>query len=71
MDTYHRWMECTLYATLAGMPAISMPAGFHANGRWPLGVQLIANHGADGLLLRVAGAWEQLRHDLLARRPDA
>ncbi|NBS46545.1 MAG: amidase [Betaproteobacteria bacterium] len=71
MDTYHRWMECTLYATLAGMPAISMPAGFHANGRWPLGVQLIANHGADGLLLRVAGAWEQLRGDLLARRPDA
>ena len=64
-------MECTLYATLAGMPAISMPAGFHANGRWPLGVQLIANHGADGLLLRVAGAWEQLRGDLLARRPDA
>ena len=71
MDTYHRWMECTLYATLAGMPAISMPAGFHANGRWPLGLQLIANHGADALLLRVAGAWEQLRGDLLARRPDA
>ena len=28
MDTYHRWMEVTLYATFAGAPAISMPAGF-------------------------------------------
>jgi amidase len=35
MDTYHRWMEVTLYATFAGAPAISVPAGFHANGRWP------------------------------------
>src|SRR5262245_12485873 len=34
MDTYHRWMEVTIYATFAGLPAISVPAGFHANGRW-------------------------------------
>ena len=26
MDTYHRWMESTLYATFAGAPAISLPA---------------------------------------------
>lgn len=71
MDTYHRWMECTIYATLAGMPAISMPAGFHSERPWPVGVQLIANHGDDGLLLRVASAWEQLRPELMARRPDA
>ena len=25
MDTYHRWMEVVIYATLAGSPAISMP----------------------------------------------
>ena len=32
MDTYHRWMEVTIYATLAGLPAISVPAGFSADG---------------------------------------
>ena len=30
MDTYHRWMESTIYATFAGLPAISVPAGFDA-----------------------------------------
>ena len=37
MDTYHRWMEVTLYATFAGLPAISVPAGFDAQGRCPRG----------------------------------
>jgi amidase len=69
MDTYHRWMEVTLYATLAGLPALCMPAGFHANGRWPMGVQLIAAHSADAKLLRVAAAYEALRADFIALRP--
>ena len=69
MDTYHRWMESTLYATFAGLPAISLPAGFHANGRWPAGLQLIGASQADAALLRVASAYELLRGDLLARRP--
>ena len=30
MDTYHRWMECTICATLAGLPAISLPACLRA-----------------------------------------
>ena len=30
-------MECTLYATFAGLPAISLPTGFHVNGKWPMG----------------------------------
>jgi amidase len=42
MDTYHRWMEVTIYATFAGAPAISLPAGLHPNNRWPAGLQLIA-----------------------------
>ena len=37
MDTYHRWMEVTLYATFAGLPAISVPAGFDAQDRCPWG----------------------------------
>ena len=58
MDTYHRWMECTLYATFAGLPALSVPAGFHANGRWPLGLQLIGRPRDEAGLLRLAAGWE-------------
>ncbi|HZY19652.1 MAG TPA: amidase [Ramlibacter sp.] len=69
MDTYHRWMEVTIYATLAGLPAISVPAGFHATRGWPMGLQLVARHGADAFLLDVAAGYEAVRGDFLARRP--
>ena len=71
MDTYHRWMEVTLYATFAGAPAISVPAGFHANGRWPAGLQLIGKPKGDAALLRVAAGCEATSAALLARRPAA
>ncbi len=70
MDTYHRWMEVTLYATFAGLPAISVPASFHANGKWPCGLQLIGPPQADAFLLRTAAAYELQIGDLLARRPS-
>ena len=69
MDTYHRWMECTLYATFAGLPALSLPAGFHANGRWPAGLQLIGRPLGEAGLLRTAAAYEKVSAELLARRP--
>jgi len=69
MDTYHRWMEVTIYATFAGLPAISVPAGFHANGRWPMGLQLIGRPLGDAALLRAAAGYEALIGDWLARRP--
>jgi amidase len=69
MDTYHRWMECTIYATMAGLPAISVPAGFDASGRWPMGLQLIGQPKGDGALLEVAAAYETMVKDLLGRRP--
>ena len=71
MDTYHRWMEVTIYATFAGLPAISVPAGFHANGRWPAGLQLLGRPQGDAALLRIAATYESLAGDLLKRRPDA
>ena len=58
MDTYHRWMEVTIYATFAGLPAISVPAGFDERGL-PVGVQLIGPPRADVDLLRVAARYEQ------------
>jgi amidase len=69
MDSYHRWMEVTLYATFAGLPGLSLPAGFHANGRWPAGLQLIGRPQGEVALLRVAAAYESLIGDWLLRRP--
>jgi amidase len=71
MDTYHRWMEVSLYATFAGLPAISVPAGFHANGRWAMGLQLIGKPQGDAALLRAAAGYEAAASDLLLRRPPA
>ena len=69
MDTYHRWMEVTLYATFAGLPAISLPAGFHANGRWPCGIQLIGRPQGDAALLHAAQGYQNLAGELFAQRP--
>jgi len=71
MDTYHRWMEVTIYATFAGLPAISVPAGFDPAGRLPMGLQLIGRPHADAELLRLAAGYEALIPALLARRPPA
>jgi amidase len=70
-DTYHRWMESTLYATFAGLPALSLPAGFHANGRWPCGLQLVGRPLGEAALLGAAAGYESLVPELLARRPGA
>jgi len=69
MDTYHRWMEVTLYATFAGLPAISVPAGFDAAARLPTGLQLIGRPQGDAALLQLAAGYEALTVDTLARRP--
>ncbi len=71
MDTYHRWMEVTLYATFAGLPAISLPAGFHANGQWPAGLQLIGRPRGDAALLQAAAGYEATAGALLGLRPAA
>ena len=70
MDTYHRWMECTIYATLAGLPAISLPAGFHAHKPWPMGIQLIGKPQGDVALLQLAASYEAVRGQWLQRRPQ-
>jgi len=57
MDTYHRWMEVTLYATFAGLPAISVPVGFDDRGL-PMGMQLIGRPRGDVDLLRIAHVYE-------------
>ena len=47
----------TVPASLAGLPALSIPCGFDAG--LPAGLQLIAPHFGEGLLLDVAEAYQQ------------
>jgi amidase len=68
MDTYHRWMEVVIYATFAGLPSISVPAGFGANGL-PMGLALIGKPQGDLALLKLAHAYEMANQDMISQRP--
>lgn len=48
----------TLSVNLAGLPGMSVPAGFAANGR-PIGLQLIGNYFDEARLLNVAHSFQQ------------
>ncbi|WP_288831170.1 amidase family protein [uncultured Paraburkholderia sp.] len=67
MDTYHRWMENMLPATLAGAPAISVPAGFNDHGL-PFGLQIIAAPYKDRQLLNLSRLYGDVA-DYAMRRP--
>ena len=49
----------TISVNLAGVPAISVPCGFTSN-TLPIGLQLIGRHFGEGLLLKVAYAYESM-----------
>jgi aspartyl-tRNA(Asn)/glutamyl-tRNA(Gln) amidotransferase subunit A len=48
----------TLPASLAGLPGMSLPAGF-GEGAMPVGLQLIGNYFQEGALLQAAHAFQQ------------
>ena len=58
MDTYHRWMEVTTLATLAGCPALAVPAGVNKAGLH-IGLQLIGRPGGEPELLSWAAGAER------------
>lgn len=67
MDTYHRWMEVVIPASLIGLPTLAVPAGFGANGL-PMGLQLIGRRGGDLGLLQLGQGWHAAT-DWPQRRP--
>lgn len=67
MDTYHRWMECVIPASLIGLPGLAVPAGFGAEGL-PMGLQLIGPYRGDLGVLQLAQGYH-LATDWPSRRP--
>lgn len=51
----------TVPASLAGLPALSVPAGQGSDG-WPIGVSVVGQWGCDEMVLRVGEAIEGLSH---------
>ena len=66
MDTYVDWGALRHLVSILGLPAISVPGGFSADGL-PVGLQIIARHHQDLSALRFAYAYQRhtehwLRH---------
>lgn len=69
MDTYHRWMEVVIPASLIGLPTLSVPVGFGPQGL-PMGMQLAGPVGADAKVLALGQAWHEAT-DWPGQRPPA
>lgn len=66
MDSYHRWMQVVVPASLIGIPAVSVPVGFGgeysgsgAKLGLPMGMQIIGTKGADLEVLAMAQAYHE------------
>jgi aspartyl-tRNA(Asn)/glutamyl-tRNA(Gln) amidotransferase subunit A len=57
----------TIAANLAGLPAMSIPCGFGAQGR-PVGLHLVGNYFAEARMLNAAHRYQQAT-DWHARMP--
>ena len=58
LATYIDWMRACSDITVTGLPAISVPCGFTADGL-PVGVQIVGRHHDDWGVLQLAYAFEQ------------
>jgi amidase len=57
MGNYLDWMKSCYYVTITGHPAISVPAGFTAEGL-PVGLQIVGRYRDDFGVLQLAHAFE-------------
>jgi len=59
MDTYHRWIEIHIFASLFYLPSISLPIGFNKDG-FPIGIQIIAKQKEDLKVISFAKKYEEI-----------
>ena len=59
MDTYHRWIEIHIFASLFYLPSISLPIGFNKEG-FPIGIQIIAKQKEDLKVISFAKRYEEI-----------
>jgi amidase len=57
MSTYHEWMKGMLPVTMAGCPALAVPAGFNDQGL-PMGIQIVAPNHGELACLQLAFAYD-------------
>jgi len=69
MEHYIAWMKSAYWITPTLCPAISVPAGFTADGL-PVGIQIVGRYREDFAVLQIAHAFEQAT-GFGKRRPDA
>lgn len=68
METYIDWMRSCYFISAAGLPTMSVPAGFTDDGL-PVGLQIVGRHSDDFGVLQLAHAFEQRTQHAL-RRPS-
>ena len=56
-DAYYRWMEAMIPVTMAGCPAVNVPAGFNDAGL-PMGIQIMGPNHAEQACLEIAHAYD-------------
>jgi amidase len=68
MDTYHRWMEVMIPATMSSCPALSVPVGFSDRGL-PMGLQIVGPNHSEFACLQLAHAYDQATAWVTKRPP--
>ncbi len=58
MDTYHRWMEVVILATMAQLPALNVPVGFGDAGL-PMGMQILGRPQDELSCLQIGQAYDR------------
>lgn len=59
MESYIDWMRSCYFISVTGLPAISVPCGFTADGL-PVGIQIVGRHHDEWGVLQLAYAFERL-----------
>ncbi|HEY1545127.1 MAG TPA: amidase [Xanthobacteraceae bacterium] len=68
MQTYHEWMKGVILVSMAGLPALAVPAGFNPRG-WPMGIQIVGPNQADLACLQLAHAYDAATNWATRRLP--